>query len=151
MTIAAPVTARLSSPQIDTASISVVTAMTISAGRIAASLAPVHRFLVDKWRFDELYGTVVVGGTLALTRVLNWVDSKIIDGAVNGAGWATRGTSFVSSRFDTLVIDGIVNLSAYLSGFGGLVLRKFQTGKVQTYVLFTVASVLVLYFVFRMV
>ena len=48
-------------------------------------------------------------------------------------------------------IDGIVNLTAYLSGFGGLVLRKFQTGKVQTYVLFTVASVLVLYFVFRMV
>ncbi len=123
----------------------------ISADRIATSLAPVHRFLVDKWRFDELYGTVVVGGTLALTRALNWVDSKIIDGAVNGAGWATRGTSFISSRFDALVIDGIVNLSAYLSGFGGLVLRKFQTGKVQTYVLFTVASVLVLYFVFRMV
>ena len=118
---------------------------------LPCGLAPVHRFLVNKWGFDDLYNSVVIGGTLGLTRMLNWFDSMIIDGAVNGTGWITRGTSFVSSRFDTLVIDGLVNLSAYLSGFGGLVLRKFQTGKVQTYVLFTVASVLVMYFVFRMV
>lgn len=123
----------------------------ISADAFATRLAPVHRFLMNKWAFDDLYNSVVIGGTLGLTRMLNWFDSMIIDGAVNGTGWITRGTSFVSSRFDTLVIDGLVNLSAYLSGFGGLVLRKFQTGKIQTYVLFTVASVLVMYFVFRMV
>jgi NADH-quinone oxidoreductase subunit L len=123
----------------------------ISADAFATRLAPVHRFLMNKWGFDDLYNNVVIGGTLGLTRILNWFDSMIIDGAVNGTGWVTRGTSFVSSRFDTLVVDGLVNLTAYLSGFGGLVLRKFQTGKVQTYVLFTVASVLVLYFVFRMV
>lgn len=123
----------------------------ISADAIAARLAPVHRFLMNKWAFDDLYNTYVIGGTLALTRGLRWIDEMIIDGAVNGTGWLTRGTSYVSGRFDTLVIDGLVNLTAYLSGFGGLVLRKFQTGKVQTYVLFAVASVLVLYFVFRMV
>jgi NADH-quinone oxidoreductase subunit L len=57
----------------------------------------------------------------------------------------------VSGKFDVVVIDGLVNLSAYLSGFLGLVFRKFQTGKVQTYIVFVVFSVLVLYFVFRIV
>jgi NADH-quinone oxidoreductase subunit L len=123
----------------------------ISADTVASRLAPVHRFLLNKWGFDDLYNGVVIGGTLALTRVLRWFDNTIIDGAVNGTGWITRGTSFVSGKFDVVVIDGLVNLSAYLSGFLGLVFRKFQTGKVQTYIVFVVFSVLVLYFVFRIV
>jgi NADH-quinone oxidoreductase subunit L len=118
---------------------------------VASRLAPVHRFLLNKWGFDDLYNGVVIGGTLALTRVLRWFDNTIIDGAVNGTGWITRGTSFVSGKFDVVVIDGLVNLSAYLSGFLGLVFRKFQTGKVQTYIVFVVFSVLVLYFFFRIV
>jgi len=34
----------------------------IDADRIAASLAPLHRFLLNKWYFDELYNGLVVGG-----------------------------------------------------------------------------------------
>jgi len=60
-------------------------------------------------------------------------------------------TSFVSGKFDSVVVDGLVNLTAYLSGFGGLVLRKFQTGRVQTYLIFVVMSVMLLYFIFRVV
>jgi NADH-quinone oxidoreductase subunit L len=123
----------------------------INADTVATRLAPVHAFLMNKWGFDDLYNTVVVGGTHALARGLRWVDDTIIDGAVNGAGWLTTITSFVSGKFDSIVVDGIVNLMAYLSGFLGLVFRKVQTGKVQTYVLFAAFSVLVLYFVFRVV
>jgi len=123
----------------------------INADAVAGALAPVHRFLLNKWYFDELYGAVVVGGVLALTRLLRWIDTYIIDGAVNGAGTLTRGVSFVSGKFDTYVVDGLVNFSAYISGFAGLVLRKFQTGKVQTYVMFAVLAVMVFYFVFRLV
>jgi NADH-quinone oxidoreductase subunit L len=72
-----------------------------------------------------------------------------VDGLVNASGWITRGVSFISGKFDSIVIDGLVNLTAYLSGFGGLVLRKFQTGRIQTYLIFVVMSVMVLYFVFR--
>jgi len=122
----------------------------INADAFASRLAPVHRFLLNKWGFDDLYNTAVVGGTLAFTRLLRWFDNMIIDGAVNGTGWLARGTSYVSGRFDTLVVDGLVNLTAYLSGLAGLVLRKFQTGKVQTYIVFAVASMIVLFFVFRM-
>jgi NADH:ubiquinone oxidoreductase subunit 5 (subunit L)/multisubunit Na+/H+ antiporter MnhA subunit len=52
---------------------------------------------------------------------------------------------------DRYVVDGLVNAVAYLSGFGGLLLRKLQTGKVQTYVMFAVAGAMFFYFVFRIV
>jgi NADH-quinone oxidoreductase subunit L len=123
----------------------------ISADVVAARLAPLHAFLLNKWYFDELYQAVVVNGVLALTNALRWIDNTIIDGAVNGAGWVTRGASFVSGKFDTYAVDGLVNASAYLSGFLGLVLRKFQTGKVQTYIIFTVVGVMIFYFVYRAV
>ena len=123
----------------------------ISADAVARALAPVHTFLLNKWYFDELYQAVVVNGVLGLASVLRWVDTWIVDGAVNGAGSLTRVVSFVSGKFDTYVVDGLVNFSAYISGFFGLVLRKFQTGKVQTYVLFAVFGVMAFYFIFRLV
>ncbi len=122
----------------------------ISADRIAERFGGVHRFLLNKWGFDDLYMNVVVNGTLAMTALWRWFDDTIIDGVVNGAGSITKVTSFVSGKFDSVVIDGLVNLTAYLSGFGGLVLRKFQTGKVQTYIVFVVFGVMVFYFAFRL-
>jgi NADH-quinone oxidoreductase subunit L len=123
----------------------------ISADAAAAALPHVHRFLLNKWYFDELYQAVVINGTLAITRAMRWFDNNVIDGLVNGAGWSTKGISLISGKFDTYVVDGLVNFSAYLSGFAGLILRKFQTGKVQTYVIFVVLSVMAFYFVFRLV
>jgi NADH-quinone oxidoreductase subunit L len=98
-----------------------------------------------------MYGAVVVNGVLGMTSVLRWFDNTIVDGVVNGTGWLTRIISTVSGKFDTYVVDGLVNASAYSSGFVGLLLRKFQSGKVQTYVLFAVLSVMIFYFVFRIV
>lgn len=51
--------------------------------------------------------------------------------------------------FDKYIIDGMVNGIAYISGFFGLVFRKFQTGKVQTYLMFVMFGFIILYFVFR--
>ncbi|HET6273574.1 MAG TPA: NADH-quinone oxidoreductase subunit L [Bacteroidota bacterium] len=121
----------------------------INADKIAAHVAPLHKFLMNKWYFDELYNGVVVNGTLTWTNILRWFDDTIVDGAVNGAGSVTKVSSFISGKFDSIVIDGFVNMTAYLSGFGGLVLRKLQTGKVQTYIVFAVFSVMIFYFAFR--
>ncbi len=51
--------------------------------------------------------------------------------------------------FDNRVVDGLVNGTAYFSGLSGILLRKLQTGKVQTYIVFVVFGVMVLFFVFR--
>ncbi len=123
----------------------------INADKIAESMGPLHKFLLNKWYFDELYNNAVVGGTLALTNLLKWFDGTVIDGIVNGGGTITRITAVIGGKVDSIVIDGFVNLTAYLSGFGGLVLKKFQTGKVQTYLLFVVVGVMVFYLLSRAV
>jgi len=51
--------------------------------------------------------------------------------------------------FDNKIIDGMVNLFAYFAGFFGLLARKLQTGKVQTYLAFALFGVLVFFLWFR--
>jgi NADH-quinone oxidoreductase subunit L len=51
--------------------------------------------------------------------------------------------------FDKYVVDGLVNGVAYFSGFAGAVLRKVQTGRVQTYIIFVMMAVIVLFFLLR--
>jgi len=60
------------------------------ATAIATRLHPLHTLLVKKFYFDELYGTVFVGGVMALKSVANWIDVYIVDGLVNAAGWLVR-------------------------------------------------------------
>jgi NADH-quinone oxidoreductase subunit L len=123
----------------------------INAEAIAKALSPVHSFLINKWYFDELYQATVVAGTLGLSRVLAWFDTKVIDGIVNGVASVTRMTSFASGRFDSFVVDGVVNFLAYLTGLFGLMLRKIQTGRVQTYIAFVLFGVMVFFFIYRAV
>jgi NADH-quinone oxidoreductase subunit L len=121
----------------------------VSADAIAKALAPVHSFLVNKWYFDELYQATAVAGTVGLSRVLGWFDNRVIDGAVNGVGSITKLTSFASGKFDNIVVDGVVNFLAYLAGFFGLMFRKIQTGRVQTYIAFVLLGVMLLFFMYR--
>lgn len=186
----------------------------ISADSVAERFDGLHRFLLNKWYFDDLYGSLVVGGTLLMTRMLRWFDDTIVDGIVNGAARWTYGASFGfkelwkerklsgalfllagtvvsiwagwyagtefwlhsasflsgslavlggigaglltffmvwagTGGFDKYVVDGLVNGVAYVSGFLGLLLRKFQTGKVQTYIVFVVFGALLLLLLFR--
>jgi NADH-quinone oxidoreductase subunit L len=51
--------------------------------------------------------------------------------------------------FDNKIVDGMVNLIAYLGGFLGLLMRRLQTGKVQTYLAFVLFGVMVFFLWFR--
>ena len=51
--------------------------------------------------------------------------------------------------FDKYVVDGLVNGVASFSGLFGVLLRKLQTGKVQTYIAFVIIGVMVFFFVLR--
>jgi NADH-quinone oxidoreductase subunit L len=87
---------------------------------LANGLRPLYRFALDKFRVDELYDFLLVRPFAALSRGL-WrvVDVFLIDGFVNGVGWA----------------------SATL----GAVFRTFQNGDLQRYAaLMAVAAAVVL-------
>ena len=51
--------------------------------------------------------------------------------------------------FDNKIIDGLVNFIAYLGGFLGLLARRIQTGKVQTYITFALIGVMVFFLWFK--
>jgi NADH-quinone oxidoreductase subunit L len=186
----------------------------INADAVAERLPGIHRFLVNKWYFDELYHATVVNGTIGLAKVSRWFDNVVIDGIVNGTASWVRGLTLGTKRnwgegnlasifymvvmggislyvgwvvgaglmpveasfaamigyavlglavaglafflfyvgvggFDNSIVDGLVNATAYLAGFFGLLTRRLQTGKVQTYLAFVILGVMIFFLWFR--
>jgi NADH-quinone oxidoreductase subunit L len=64
------------------------------ADSYAARAQGIYRLLLHKYYVDEIYDTLVVNPTVACSREGLWkfADVAIVDGLVNGAGQAMRGT-----------------------------------------------------------
>jgi NADH-quinone oxidoreductase subunit L len=106
-------------------------------------LGPAQGLFYNKYFVDEIYNALFVnglvkGGGAQLSRF----DARVVDGAVNGAGWLTRFSSTVSMWWDTWIIDGLVRLTAFLVKFISYPVRMLQTGLVQNYALFIVLGAL---------
>ncbi|TAL66770.1 MAG: NADH-quinone oxidoreductase subunit L [Bacteroidetes bacterium] len=119
-----------------------------NADNMAKQFSKLHQFSYRKWYIDEIYHATVVAGTVGLSKVLAWFDLYLIDGLVNLTAFMTRGFSYFIGHFDNIVIDGFVNLSANVTGFFGAMFRKVQTGRVQTYLVFVVIGVMLLIYFF---
>jgi NADH-quinone oxidoreductase subunit L len=116
------------------------------ADRLAASFAGAHRVLTNKYYVDELYGAVFVRGlALGGGNSLYAMDRFVIDGGdgqmragggVNGIAWMARDiVAAFSSFWDRVVVDGLVNLAAFLLDNLSYVFRAVQNGRVQHYAL----------------
>jgi NADH-quinone oxidoreductase subunit L len=121
----------------------------VDPDKFAVKFKVLYNISYNKWYFDEFYNKVFVGGTIGISKMLRWFDDNIIDGIVNGSAYFTKGFSDFSGKFDNVVVDGLVNFMAYLSAFFGLIFRKFQTGKVQTYIVLVIFSIVILLFLFK--
>ena len=121
----------------------------VSPDKLVDKFRPLYSFSLNKWFVDEFYHATFISGTLSLSQVLAWFDNKVVDGLVNGSAAVTRFISYLSGWFDNNVVDGMVNFTAFFSGFIGLSFKRLQTGKVQTYVVFVIFSVLILLLIFR--
>lgn len=121
----------------------------VNVDKLTEAIKPLYTFSLNKWYFDELYDKTFVAGTIGLSKFLGWFDSKIVDGMVNGAAELTRLFSVFVGAFDRIVVDGLVNFTAYISGFIGLLFRRIQTGKVQTYLVLVIFSIIILLFLFK--
>jgi NADH-quinone oxidoreductase subunit L len=98
-------------------------------GQLAEQQAPLYRFLLNKWYFDELYDVIFVRSAKALGALL-WRrgDGDIIDGSLNGiamgivpfftrlAGRAQSGYIFT---YAFAMVLGIVGLITWMSIAGG--------------------------------
>ncbi len=78
--------------------------------RLAARFAGPHRVLTNKYYVDELYDATVIRGTMGSAGGLWTFDRNVVDGAVNGSGWLTIFSSWLSHLLDKYIVDGLVNL-----------------------------------------
>ncbi|MCB1183480.1 NADH-quinone oxidoreductase subunit L, partial [bacterium] len=117
--------------------------------KMQANMGGAYRVLQGQYFFDELYAATIYRFTLWWAWLMAAFDRVIIDGIVNGTGYLTRIVSSVSGTFDKYVVDGAVNGVATVLQGAGEGFRRIQTGRVQTYLAYTVASVLVLILIYR--
>jgi len=112
-----------------------------SAERWAKTLGPIYRLVYNKYYVDEIYEKTAVGGTLLTMRILAAFDRIVIDGLVNFSAYFTRAWSYISGVFDLHVVDGAVNFLAWGTRLVGTISTFFQSGMVQNYVMKVIAIV----------
>jgi len=114
--------------------------------RLAAAFPGVHRTLLNKYWVDEIYGAVFVRGlVLGGGDALHLNDRYVVDGGdgqvraglgVNGTAWAVRDViARASDLWDRWVVDGLVNLTAFVLDNLSYAFRAVQNGLVQHYAL----------------
>jgi NADH-quinone oxidoreductase subunit L len=119
---------------------------------IAVAAPPLYTVLYNKWFVDEAYDYAFTGrrkigkvrlGAMGAGEASSWFDAKIIDGAVNDAGWVTRAVATLSTWWDKWIIDGLlVNGPAILARMISYPARLFEWGLVQWYALVMIAGLL---------
>lgn len=121
----------------------------INAESVQNLLKPIHTVLWNKYWFDELYLNVLIQkGLLNWNLFLAKFDDIVVDRLlVDGWGKVAMVVKSVVGKFDDVVVDRImVDGAGDVASMGGWVIRQFQTGKVQQYLILSViAMVLALY------
>ncbi len=110
---------------------------------------PIYVFSYRGWFFDPLYEFAVVNTTVLTSRIVAWGDHRILDGIVNLAGKITVVLARIAGAFDKYIVDGIVTLTGATIQFFGLMARSIQTGRIQTYLLWVVAAIVVTFVIIR--
>ena len=114
------------------------------ADRLADRFHGLYALLLNKYWVDEWYNAVFVDFGKKLCRGLWSVDSRGVDGVVNGTSALTVLMSRVSAAFDFHFVDGLVNAIADLIQGGSQAFRRTQTGVIQNYLLAMAMGVFVI-------
>ena len=114
--------------------------------RMARRFPRLYQTVFNKYYVDEFYQATFVRGTMLLMNALAIFDARVVDGIVNLSAFMTKILSWISGWFDNLFVDGIVNRVADACSLSGKKLRLIQTGRLQNYVYVLVAGVVVILF-----
>ena len=113
------------------------------------ALGPAYTLLERKYFLDDLYWAGIVRPIRdRASAAVDWSNRVILDGVVHAFARAARGLSRVVDLIDARAIDGAVNGLAHTTGFSGGILRYIQSGNVQRYAVFLFTGVIVLAIVF---
>ena len=118
----------------------------IPAETLAKKMGFLYDWSLNKFYFDENYHRFLYKPFLNLSSKVAWIDWELYDRYfINGFGLVTEWFSRVIGKFDYDGIDqGLVDGIGRMAGVTGHSLRKIQTGRLQNYLLFVVAGVIVM-------
>ncbi len=103
-----------------------------------------HKLLFNKFYVDEIYHRFIVQNAHRLFRASALIDRYIIDGVVNLSAYVLKVAAWSIGSLDTHLVDGAVNGIASLTRKASSELRLLQTGRVQNYVMGIAAGATVL-------
>ncbi|NLX54081.1 MAG: NADH-quinone oxidoreductase subunit L [Planctomycetaceae bacterium] len=120
----------------------------LSAREVSRQFAPLHRFLLHKWWFDELYDLLFVRPLYVVAGWCAAIDRRWIDGLIDhSARWTARLAAWSQWLGDHTLIDGFVDRLAAWTYRVGVSLRSLQTGSLRQYVLFLVIGVVAVFLI----
>ena len=102
----------------------------------------IHHCLSHKFYFDEVYNTVLVGGTKVLAWICAKADRWVLDYTIiENLARAVRGMAMFSGKtLDARGVDGVAEGLGKGAFEIGDVFRAMQTGRIRNYVLFSIGS-----------
>jgi NADH-quinone oxidoreductase subunit L len=100
----------------------------------------------NKYYVDELYQATILRGSVLFARLCSWIDKHLVDGLVNLVGAIARVFAELDGAIDRYLVDGAVNLVAGSTLAAGRVLRRVQTGRIQTYLYGALAGAIAIVF-----
>jgi len=102
----------------------------------ASRLRPLYQASYNKYWVDEFFGWAITRRTMDAARAVFAVDSKVVDGAVNGSARLTKLASRITGGVDQYFVDGLVNaIAAFIIRLMSPLFRAAQTGFAQNYAL----------------
>lgn len=116
-------------------------------------LGRLYGLLKNKYYFDEIYSFIFIKPTRWIAEVFTtWMDRRLIDGLLHViARWAWQTGDWLRNGFDLPVIHRVGDLSAELTQWSGQLLRRTQNGRIQAYLISSLAVLVVvavaLYFI----
>ena len=118
----------------------------ISPRNVSKKFGFLYDWSLNKFYFDENYNRFLYQPFLRLSKIISWLDWEFYDKYfINGVGRITNMLSKLSGKFDYDGIDqGLVDSLGRISDSAGKNLRKIQTGRLQNYLLYVVAGILVI-------
>ena len=118
----------------------------LSPKTISEKLGFLYDWSLNRFYFDENYNRFLYQPFLRLANTISWIDWEFYDKYfINGFGRVTNLFSKLSGKLDYDGIDqGLVDGLGRLSNASGKNLRKIQTGRLQNYLLYVVAGILVI-------
>ena len=111
---------------------------------LANRLKGAYALLWNKYWVDELYDRLAVEPSKGAGRLLDRMDTVVVDRAVVAVEQVTDLNAAGSTWFEKYVIYGLINVMGYANHIGARILRQLQTGLVHHYAAILVTGLVVL-------